>query len=112
MDQSASLNDAYATLKQPFRRAEYLMELEGGPSAAEHKEEVFGPVLHIVRWRTDELDRVLDDIARVGFGLTLGMHSRIDATAARVAARLAVIADIRDHAARAGCADAVLERDR
>jgi molecular chaperone HscB len=38
MDLSASLNDAYATLKQPFRRAEYLLELESGPSAAEHKE--------------------------------------------------------------------------
>jgi molecular chaperone HscB len=38
MELSASLNDAYATLKQPFRRAEYLLELEGGPTAAEHKE--------------------------------------------------------------------------
>ena len=38
MEQSASLNAAYATLKHPFRRAEYLLELEGGPTAAEHKE--------------------------------------------------------------------------
>ncbi len=37
MEQSAALNDAYATLKQPFRRAEYLLALEGGPTAAEHK---------------------------------------------------------------------------
>ena len=56
--------------------------------AAELKEEVFGPVLHVVRWRADELDRVLDDLVRTGFGLTLGVHSRIDATAARVVARL------------------------
>jgi len=41
-----------------------------------------------VRWRADELDRVLDDLVRTGFGLTLGVHSRIDATAARVVARL------------------------
>jgi molecular chaperone HscB len=38
LEMSAALNDAYATLKQPFRRAEYLLEIEGGPSAAEHKE--------------------------------------------------------------------------
>jgi molecular chaperone HscB len=38
MEMSAALNDAYATLKQPFRRAEYLLALEGGPTASEHKE--------------------------------------------------------------------------
>ena len=38
MELSAALNEAYATLKQPFRRAAYLLELEGGPTAAEHKE--------------------------------------------------------------------------
>jgi len=51
-------------------------------------EEVFGPVLHVVRWRADALDRLLDGIAASGFGLTLGVHSRIDATIARVVARL------------------------
>jgi len=56
--------------------------------ARDLKEEVFGPVLHVMRWRTDELDRLIDDIAANGFGLTLGVHSRIDALAARVAARL------------------------
>jgi len=50
---------------------------------------VFGPILHVVRWRADALDRVLDGIAASGFGLTLGVHSRIDATVARVIARLA-----------------------
>src|SRR5512136_2094804 len=38
LEQSAALNEAYATLREPFRRAEYLLQLEGGPSAAEHKE--------------------------------------------------------------------------
>jgi RHH-type proline utilization regulon transcriptional repressor/proline dehydrogenase/delta 1-pyrroline-5-carboxylate dehydrogenase len=52
-------------------------------------QEVFGPILHVVRWRADALDRVLDGIAASGFGLTLGIHSRIDATVARVVARLA-----------------------
>jgi RHH-type transcriptional regulator, proline utilization regulon repressor / proline dehydrogenase / delta 1-pyrroline-5-carboxylate dehydrogenase len=53
------------------------------------KEEVFGPVLHVVRWRADELDALLDDIAGNGTALTLGIHSRIDATADRIAGRLA-----------------------
>jgi RHH-type proline utilization regulon transcriptional repressor/proline dehydrogenase/delta 1-pyrroline-5-carboxylate dehydrogenase len=57
--------------------------------ASELKEEVFGPVLHVVRWRADELDDLIDDIAGNGTALTLGIHSRIDARVARIAARLA-----------------------
>jgi RHH-type transcriptional regulator, proline utilization regulon repressor / proline dehydrogenase / delta 1-pyrroline-5-carboxylate dehydrogenase len=57
--------------------------------ARDLKDEVFGPVLHVVRWRADELDGLLDDIAANGTALTLGIHSRIDLMAARVAARLA-----------------------
>lgn len=37
LELSAALNDAYATVRQPFRRAEYLLSLLGGPTAAEHK---------------------------------------------------------------------------
>jgi len=55
---------------------------------ADLKEEVFGPVLHVVRWKAEALDRVLDDIAANGYGLTLGIHSRIDTTVEHVAARL------------------------
>ncbi|MDO9411567.1 MAG: L-glutamate gamma-semialdehyde dehydrogenase [Pseudolabrys sp.] len=51
-------------------------------------EEVFGPVLHVVRWKAGELDALLDDIAGNGYGLTLGVHSRIDATIEHVAARV------------------------
>ena len=57
--------------------------------ARDLKEEVFGPILHVVRWRADELDRLLDDIAGNGYGLTLGIHSRIDATVEQIVARLA-----------------------
>jgi RHH-type proline utilization regulon transcriptional repressor/proline dehydrogenase/delta 1-pyrroline-5-carboxylate dehydrogenase len=46
-------------------------------------------VLHVVRWRADELDRLLDDIASNGYGLTLGIHSRIDETAEHIVRRLA-----------------------
>jgi RHH-type transcriptional regulator, proline utilization regulon repressor / proline dehydrogenase / delta 1-pyrroline-5-carboxylate dehydrogenase len=48
--------------------------------AADLREEVFGPVLHVVRYRAEELDRLIDDIAASGYGLTLGIQSRIDAT--------------------------------
>ncbi|MGD0420026.1 MAG: bifunctional proline dehydrogenase/L-glutamate gamma-semialdehyde dehydrogenase PutA [Xanthobacteraceae bacterium] len=56
--------------------------------ARELKEEVFGPVLHVVRWRADALDALLDDIATNGTALTLGVHSRIDLTVERIVARL------------------------
>jgi RHH-type transcriptional regulator, proline utilization regulon repressor / proline dehydrogenase / delta 1-pyrroline-5-carboxylate dehydrogenase len=51
-------------------------------------DEVFGPVLHVVRWRAGGLDALLDDIAWNGTALTLGVHSRIDLTVDRIAARL------------------------
>jgi RHH-type transcriptional regulator, proline utilization regulon repressor / proline dehydrogenase / delta 1-pyrroline-5-carboxylate dehydrogenase len=57
--------------------------------ARDLKEEVFGPVLHVVRWRAEELDVLLDDIAANGTALTLGVHSRIDLTVEHIAARLA-----------------------
>jgi RHH-type proline utilization regulon transcriptional repressor/proline dehydrogenase/delta 1-pyrroline-5-carboxylate dehydrogenase len=57
-------------------------------SARELTEEVFGPILHVVRWRSGDLDRLTADIAGSGYGLTLGIHSRIDATVRRIIARL------------------------
>jgi RHH-type transcriptional regulator, proline utilization regulon repressor / proline dehydrogenase / delta 1-pyrroline-5-carboxylate dehydrogenase len=42
--------------------------------------EVFGPILHVIRYAAKDLDRVLTDIINTGYGLTLGIHSRIDAT--------------------------------
>ena len=52
--------------------------------------EVFGPVLHVVRYAADRLDSVLDAIAGNGYGLTLGVHSRIESVQLRIAERLAV----------------------
>ncbi|MBV9555431.1 MAG: bifunctional proline dehydrogenase/L-glutamate gamma-semialdehyde dehydrogenase PutA [Alphaproteobacteria bacterium] len=52
--------------------------------------EVFGPILHVVRWRADRLDAVLDEIAATGFALTLGVHSRIDETIGHILGRLSV----------------------
>ena len=52
--------------------------------------EVFGPVLHIVRYAAGRLDAVLDAIEATGFGLTLGVHSRIDRTVETIVNRLPV----------------------
>lgn len=56
--------------------------------ASDLQEEVFGPVLHVLRWRADQLGELLNDIESNGTGLTLGIHSRIDARIAQIAARL------------------------
>lgn len=59
--------DAYRT--RQLRRAE---------------KEVFGPVLHVVRYNRNELDKLVEQINASGYGLTLGVHTRIDETIARV----------------------------
>jgi RHH-type proline utilization regulon transcriptional repressor/proline dehydrogenase/delta 1-pyrroline-5-carboxylate dehydrogenase len=52
--------------------------------------EVFGPILHVLRWRAGHLDQVVDAINATGFGLTLGLHSRIGDTVDFVRARARV----------------------
>ena len=49
--------------------------------------EVFGPVLHVLRYRRDRLDALLSAIAATGYGLTFGVHTRLDETIAHVTAR-------------------------
>lgn len=52
--------------------------------------ENFGPALHVIRWKADQLDQVVDTINATGFGLTLGIHSRIDETIDRIVQRAKV----------------------
>jgi len=52
--------------------------------------EVFGPVLHMVRFRAGDLDRVVADIAATGYGLTFGVHSRLESRAVDLFRRLGV----------------------
>ena len=52
--------------------------------------EVFGPVLHVVRFAPDRLDAAIDAVNATDFGLTLGVHSRIDATIERICSRARV----------------------
>ena len=59
-------------------------------SLAQLPTEVFGPVLHVVRYRARDLDAVVDQINDTGYGLTLGIHSRIDSQAQEIAHRVRV----------------------
>ncbi len=57
------------------------------PSIGVLEREVFGPVLHVLRYRRDALPALVDAINATGFALTLGVHSRIDETIDAVVAR-------------------------
>lgn len=54
------------------------------------KREVFGPILHVIRYSSKELDNVLESIINTGYGLTLGIHSRINATIDYIIKRMPV----------------------
>ncbi|CAN7521987.1 trifunctional transcriptional regulator/proline dehydrogenase/L-glutamate gamma-semialdehyde dehydrogenase [Acidovorax sp. LjRoot117] len=56
-------------------------------SIGELQREVFGPVLHLVRYARKDLDQLLEQINATGYGLTQGVHTRIDETIARVVDR-------------------------
>ena len=63
------------------------VEIEG---LSRLEREVFGPILHVVRFQGSRIDEVVDAINASGYGLTLGVHTRIDSVARRVAARARV----------------------
>lgn len=53
-------------------------------SLSQLQREVFGPILHVIRFKASELDAVIAAINATGYGLTLGVHSRIDATVEKI----------------------------
>ena len=55
---------------------------------SELKREVFGPVLHVVRWRRDRLDSMIEAINATGYGLTFGLHTRLDSVVEHVTGRI------------------------
>ncbi|HEX4848576.1 MAG TPA: bifunctional proline dehydrogenase/L-glutamate gamma-semialdehyde dehydrogenase PutA, partial [Novosphingobium sp.] len=61
-----------------------IIEIE---SITQLSREVFGPVLHVLRWKRDELDALIDAINATGYGLTFGLHTRLDEVVERVTAR-------------------------
>ncbi len=54
------------------------------------RREVFGPVLHVMRYASRDLEQLIDSVNAMGYGLTLGVQTRIEASANRVAARARV----------------------
>ena len=65
----------------------YVYEID---SLSQLEREVFGPVLHVIRYHANQLDAVIDAVNATGYGLTLGVHSRIEATWRRVCERARV----------------------
>ncbi|WP_020681561.1 bifunctional proline dehydrogenase/L-glutamate gamma-semialdehyde dehydrogenase PutA [Marinobacterium rhizophilum] len=56
----------------------------------ELEEEIFGPVLHVATFEADEIDQVVDQINAQGFGLTFGLHTRVDKRVERIINRVKV----------------------
>lgn len=50
--------------------------------------EIFGPILHVIRYKREDLDRVIDSINSLGYGLTFGIQSRIDNTVRHIQSRI------------------------
>ncbi len=67
--------------------APHIVELD---RAAALDREVFGPILHVVRWQADRLDDVVEWIRHSGYGLTFGIHTRVGGRAERIARTLQV----------------------
>ncbi len=59
-------------------------------SIADLDREIFGPVLHVLRFRRERMDALVDAINATGYGLTFGLHTRLDETIARVTDRVKV----------------------
>ena len=76
-----------ASLARGHYFAPLAVEIDG---IARLEREVFGPILHVVRFQGSRIDQVVDEINASGYGLTLGVHTRIDGVARRVAARARV----------------------
>jgi RHH-type proline utilization regulon transcriptional repressor/proline dehydrogenase/delta 1-pyrroline-5-carboxylate dehydrogenase len=54
------------------------------------EDEKFGPILHVIKYRTKDLDKVINEINNYGFGLTFGVHSRIEERVAYIRSKIKV----------------------
>ncbi|MEM9105859.1 MAG: aldehyde dehydrogenase family protein, partial [Pseudomonadota bacterium] len=87
MEKSQTIRFAGTAPEEGTFFAPHIVELDK-PSAL--KEEVFGPILHVVRWKAGTIDQVLEDISATGYGLTMGLHTRIESRINKVLDRLDV----------------------
>ena len=78
MRSTARVHYAGTAPERGFFVAPHIFELDHPRDLAV---EIFGPILHVVRYRAAEQDALLDAIEATGYGLTLGIHTRIDAAA-------------------------------
>ena len=85
MKKSAKVEALGETPSHGFFVAPHIIELK---RPEDLQEEIFGPVLHVVRWKAGDLSKLLDAIDDKGYGLTLGVHSRIDSTIETILERL------------------------
>ena len=87
MTREARVHFAGTTPATGIYVAPHIFEIQ---EAAQLSEEVFGPILHVVRYREAALDALLDTIGAKGYGLTLGIHSRLESTVRKIEKRLPI----------------------
>lgn len=71
-------------LENGFFTAPILIEVN---SVSDVEREIFGPVLHIVKFKSGQVRELVDEINGLGFGLTMGLHTRLDSRVEDVASR-------------------------
>lgn len=76
---TAPLNDAHKNAGHFFAPMAYEI-----PSLDFLKGEVFGPILHVIRFKAHEMDSIIKQINETGYGLTFGLHTRIDSAAKKI----------------------------
>ena len=81
MDKEAILINALSAPKEHNKGTFFAPRLYEISSLDKLKKEVFGPILHVIRFKSSKLDDILEQVRNTGFGLTLGVHSRIEETA-------------------------------
>jgi len=72
-------------LPRGFYFAPHAFEIDG---LTHLTSEVFGPMLHVIRYQSDRLEQVCGAVNAMGYGLTLGVHSRIEARVQQVCSRI------------------------
>jgi molecular chaperone HscB len=87
LELTAALNEAYAVLRDPFRRAEYLLALEGGPTAAEHKELPHGFLEETLETRMEIEEARANDDAAAKSHMEQALRQRLDGRFREVADR-------------------------
>jgi RHH-type proline utilization regulon transcriptional repressor/proline dehydrogenase/delta 1-pyrroline-5-carboxylate dehydrogenase len=85
MSKTAKLHFAGVAPKNGTYVAPHLFEIG---KVTDLQREVFGPILHVVRWKSGQLDALLEVIDGLGYGLTLGVHSRINTVVEKIVDRL------------------------